>query len=155
MVSPDFYAAVQDAISRAVAQADDATVYMLTGWGNESEVVPIYLLPDSLPAQREAGGCPHCTYLGLWTESWPGFPGGPHGVIFLFEKGLRGMRGSQTFDGLTNNVYEVLIHELGHALQRDHVLDAMEAAGQAGYSAAGYRGLRGQTGCGSCPSRSI
>lgn len=109
---------------------DDAIRYM-------AQHIPLYLNVAATPDQAAAAGCPSCTYLGMWTDNWPGIPRDAdhqHGSIWLFEAGILGMRGDPVA-----NVYEVLVHEMGHALQRDHVLDAMEAerrAGVAGYQPA-------------------
>jgi hypothetical protein len=164
----DAVAAAQSAILERVP--DDAVRYMLTGWGKVSEVVPIWLAEAASPAQLAETGCPHCAYLGLWAPSWPGYPSSPHGMVWLFERSIRGMRKSMPADTaqlvylqpsllgikaahgpLVGNVADVLVHELQHALQRDHVLDAMERARAEGYATGGPPASRG---CGSCPSSS-
>ena len=82
--------------------------------------VPVYLQSHPTTEQAAAGGCVSCVYLGLWSDKWPGYPDAPHGMIWLFEDGIRQAR--NTFDG---QVYQTLEHELGHALGRDHVLDRL------------------------------
>lgn len=128
----DFKQAVISAIDRASKYPDDAVQYM-------SRFVPIYATRTPTQEQAQAGGCPSCTYLGLWAATWPGYPRAPHGSIWLFENGIRTVRGS-----LQDNTLAVLLHEFDHALQRDHVLDAMSAAKASG----SWRPWRA---CGSCP----
>lgn len=179
-VSPAFEQAVGLTISRLIPTAsnpgipDDSIVFMLTGWGIEEEQVPIYLLPKVDPRQAAAGGCPHCEYLGLWADYWPGYPPTKHGSIFLYEEGImrlveRGRLAStvsppfsereyladfildvaNTHGPLVGNICDVLVHELSHALQRDHVLDAMEAIAQGRPAAAVYHPQ--EASCNVCP----
>ena len=122
-LSEEFKAAVNQAWQIAtdpVQTQDDAIRYM-------ARAIPIYVEPIATPDQAAAAGCPKCIYLGMWSERWPGMPVEKHGIIWLFEAGIRTMRGN-----LVDNAYEVLTHEMGHALQRDHVLDAMEEERQRG-----------------------
>ncbi len=128
----EFQNAVKAAIDSASRWPDDAVQYM-------SHHVPVYAMTVPTPEQAKAGGCANCTYLGLWASSWPGYPPAPHGTIWLFETGIRSIGGD-----LRQNTLAVLLHEYDHALQRDHVLDAMAAAKAAG-SFTPYRG------CGVCP----
>ena len=79
-VSPTFKQAVDLTIAALVPTdqspgiPDDSVIFMLTGWGDLNQSVPIYLLPKIDPRQAAAGGCEHCEYLGLWANSWPGYP---------------------------------------------------------------------------------
>lgn len=97
---------------------DDAIVYAV-------KRVPVYAQYTATEEQARAGGCPTCTYLGLWTDRWPGYGVWPHGIIWLFEDGNQQETAREDSD-LTAVATRVLHHELGHALQRDHVLDALE-----------------------------
>lgn len=117
-VSREFYAAAEAAIALARQDPDLAVAYA-------AHVVPVYVATGPEPDQASAGGCVSCTFLGLWASSWPGYPAVEHGVIWLFEDGIR----SHTGASLTDEVHYVLLHELGHALQRDHVLDSMREEG--------------------------
>jgi hypothetical protein len=98
--------------------------------------VPVYTQRAPSLAQAHAGGCPPpCTYLGLWADEATAarlFPPGPwseepapHGIIWIFENGIRRVARGDVYQ----QVHTTLVHELGHALQRDHVLDAMEQQG--------------------------
>jgi hypothetical protein len=128
MVSQEFYRAVEDAIIVCRNWDDDAIAYA-------AYHVPVYVADRPTRAQARAGGCPACTYLGLWCDKWPGYPASPHGIIFLFEDGIASTAGMERTT-LTVKTTEVLHHELEHALQRDHVLDALERR-RAMYAAAG------------------
>jgi len=134
MVEPssEFKQAVHQALAAAARYPDDAIQYMAVH-------VPVYVGVNATPDQAAAGGCVKCTYLGLWAASWPGYPYAPHGSIWLFERGIRSVGGT-----LSENTLAVMVHEFGHALQRDHVLEAMEQAKARG-AWAPFRG------CGSCP----
>ncbi len=127
----------------------DAVQFMLDGKvGNEyhpEEKVPIYGQLEPTLRQQEEGGALGKVYLGLWARDWPGYPASPHGIIWVFEQGTRQFAASEGTD-LTTKVMEVVLHEFGHALDRDHVLDAMEARRQAAMA-------RPQSGCGSCRGR--
>lgn len=116
--SPEFIAAVEAARHRALEtggdQDDDAIRYM-------AETIPTYAQFAASPDQARAGGCPNCVYLGLWADRWPAYPDSRHGMIWLFDQGIRSVGGD-----LRAQVYQTLLHEYGHALQRDHVLDEME-----------------------------
>lgn len=143
ILSPQFVATVNQALQMAkdpTITRDDSRRWMASN-------IPIFLEDQASPQEAEAAGCPWCTYLGMWTPDWPGFPRSEHGLILLFEDAIRSMRGD-----LVANVYQVLTHEMDHALQRDHVLDAMEAERKAA-AASGYNiASNGQSarGCG-CP----
>jgi len=100
--------------------ADDAVAYM-------AQFIPIYTQYRPTPEQAKAGGCVNCTYLGLWADRWPGYPSYEHGIIWLFEEGIRSRSGD-----VQAQVFSTLIHEMDHALQRDHVLDALERKRSAG-----------------------
>lgn len=115
--TPEFVALVEDALAKASLAPDDAVRFM-------SYEIPVYVQPDADPDQKEAGGCSDCIYLGLWADQWPGFPEEKHGQIWLFEQGIRGTDQHLPLD---QRVYSVLVHEMDHALQRNHVLEDMEA----------------------------
>lgn len=115
MLTEEFKTAVRSAIDAANQAPDDAIRFM-------ARTIPIYLDDKASPEQGAAAGCPKCSYLGLWADHWPGYPSEPHGMIWLFENSIRTMG-----PDLVNHAYDVLVHEMSHALQRDHVLDAMEA----------------------------
>lgn len=90
-----------------------------------NRTIPVILQYAPTTQQAAAGGCPDCTYYGLWVNSWPGYPKPRdpvqnHGLIFLFESGVR--RG---FESLDEGVINVLLHEMDHALGNDHVLEDM------------------------------
>ena len=105
--------------------------------------VPVYLQTYATQEQAEAGGCATCTYLGLWTNQWPEYPMAPHGLIFLFEDGIR--RARNTFRG---QVYQTLEHELNHALGRDHVLDRLRELKMHGLDIDGMPIRADSRGCG-------
>lgn len=113
-VSEEFKQACEAARIAALGADDDAVRYM-------AEVIPIYAQARPTREQAMAGGCATCTYLGLWADRWPGYPNSAHGHIWLFDQGIRAIGGN-----LHRQVYSTLLHEFDHALQRDHVLDAME-----------------------------
>jgi len=130
-VSPQFVHAVEWAMTQA-RQSQDETVRFMVSY------IPIYAQYRPTRAQAVAGGCPTCTYLGLWADAWPGYEPAKHGLIFLFEEGIRSMGGA-----LREQVYATLIHEMDHALQRDHILHGvMEAK-----AAAMYRPYAPYVGC--------
>jgi len=112
-ISEDFITAVGAALAYARVSPDEAVRYMVDN-------VPIFgqFAPD--PIQAMAGGCSTCIYLGLWADRWEGKPSVPHGMIWLFESGIRKIGGS-----LETQTRATLLHEMDHALQRDHVLEAM------------------------------
>lgn len=160
-ISTGFHQAILTSIDLLSQVPDDAIQYLINGM---PQTVTIYGEPHASSSQASAGGCAHCTYLGLWADHWPGHQMGKHGAIWLFENGIRQMGTGQyndlvAWDGrplkgtpnmpdlLTSNTYEVFLHELGHALQRDHVLDALEAQKGAGASSSAR-------GCNVCPGRS-
>jgi hypothetical protein len=169
-VSEEFKYAAHAAIAALVETPDDSVVFMLTGFGRPEKAVPIYLDQNAARDQAQAGGCLDCTYLGLWSDQWPGYPPAPHGMIWLFEKGIRGMRKGMRSGGgrlmylepfvdelrasqgdLVGNTASVLLHELQHALNRDHVLDDLEQS-RALVTARGYAVRQERArGCGVCP----
>jgi len=120
-VTPDFLGAVQTAMYRASNHPDPAVRYAANN-------VPIYPFPKADRSQANAAGCPNCTYLGLWADHWSGYPTKRHGLIWLFEDGIR--RDGADLDAC---VYNVLMHEIDHALQRDHILEAMRDQRVAAY----------------------
>lgn len=135
-VSPEFMGAVQWALATAGQSPDEAVRYMV-------ETVPVYAAPRPDIAQAQAGGCPNCVYLGLWAARWTGYQQSPHGIIWLFEEGIRRMGGR-----LPQQTLGTLLHEFDHALQRDHVLEALGqhkalAAAAMGYRPAARRCCRG------------
>lgn len=77
--------------------------------------------------------CRACTFLGLWASYWPGYERSPHGIIFLFEDGIRKEIAKKREVGLNSTLQEeglrVFLHEVDHALQRDHVLEALGKTG--------------------------
>lgn len=129
-VSPEFMTAVELALAEAINSPDPAVAYM-------AEHVPVYMQVAPTQQQAVAGGCPHCWYLGLWANNWPGYQIVPHGTIWLFEAGIR----HSTPDVVTGAL-STLLHEMDHALQRDHVLEAMErkaaVLGRGAYAQVGY-----------------
>ena len=131
-VSPQFIQAVRAAIERAKSYPDEAVPYMVS-------VIPVWAAPYANQAMAEAGGCPNCTYLGLWASNWPGYQASQHGIIFLFDNGISQMGGD-----LVDNAYKVLLHEFDHALQRDHVLDALATRKRLALSARGCAVCPGQ-----------
>lgn len=133
-VSPVFREAVANAIQQAARYPDDAVQYM-------SYKVPVYMQTVPTEQQAIAGGCKNCTYLGLWAAAWPGYPQAPHGMVWLFEDGIARMGGD-----IFQQTMGVMLHEFDHALQRDHVLDAMKSD-QARGAFTPYRP------CGGCPGR--
>lgn len=102
--------------------------------------VPVYLQRHADLQQRIAGGSAAGIFLGLWADQWPGYPPSAHGIIWLFEDGIRMARNT-----LQGQVYETLEHELGHALGRDHVLDRLRELKAAGHSLEQY--VRGECNC--------
>lgn len=171
-LTPEFKAAVIQALDIARTLPDDALVYM-----TYPEHCGIYADDKATTEQAIAGGCENCSFLGLWADSWPGYTRTPHGVIWLYEDGIRQLKGNAddslqarhpgrydiVVDGygavrdkygpLTANILDVLTHEMAHALQRDHVLDALDADKASGAYVSG-RGMVAANvrGCGVCPS---
>lgn len=126
--SPEFAQAVSESLYLAANSVrDDAIAYMASG------AVPVYYGFAATAEQASAGGCPSCTYLGLWADNWPGYEAvpHPHGIIWLFEDGIRKYGTGKT---LTDKTLATLLHEYGHALQRDHVLDAVKERQRRGLS---------------------
>lgn len=116
-VSEEFAGAIQDIINALRYHEDPALRYMLAN-------IPIYAQWEPTGPQRRAGGCPNCTYLGLWANQWPGYTQTQHGIIWLFERGIRGKAQHEGID-LYDATAGVLLHELDHALQRDHILESL------------------------------
>lgn len=114
-ITPQFRSFVKAAIDELGDSEDPAVAYM-------SQQVPVFVQFAPTPQQARAGGCPDCTYLGLWANTWPGYDDTPHGMIWLFEHGIRRAGGD-----LYSRIVYTLLHEMEHALQRDHVLDALTA----------------------------
>lgn len=124
-VSSEFLEVVQVALSVARMSSDECVAFMAAG------NVPVYAQRRPDLAQARAGGCVACTYLGLWADTWPGYDYSEHGIIWLFEQGIRKQPGD-----LGQETLATLLHEMDHALQRDHVLEALgrqRAAAQTGY----------------------
>ena len=133
--SEEFKRAVGSALGLARVSPDEAVRYMV-------DFVPVYVQAAPTYEQAAAGGCPTCTYLGLWVDRWPGYPTAPHGSIFLFEDGIR-----KYSPDVYKQAYATLIHEMDHALQRDHVLQGLQRAKAAGW---GVQARPQRSGCGSC-----
>lgn len=136
--SPQFVEAVRAAVLRARTYPDDAIQYL----SSEQYGIPVYAQYKPNPEQARAGGCADCLYLGLWASFWNGYKQYPHGLIWLFEEGIRAQN-----NGVHDEAYRVLLHEFQHALQRDHVLDAMMAKQASGM----WRPNRPARGCNRCP----
>jgi len=115
-VSQEFLSAVRWASEQA-AQSDDEAVRFIIHY------VPVYAQARPTREQAIAGGCVRCTYLGLWTSSWPGYPDAIHGTIWVFEEGIRAQGGD-----LYQQTLATLKHEIDHALERDHVLEHLKQA---------------------------
>ncbi len=128
----NFFFVAGEAMRRASEQPDDATRYM-------ADNIPVYAVYDVTPEMNIAGQHPGAVYLGLWADPatarrW-GYDTDKHGTIWLFEKGLRSI-GSD----VAAATLKTLLHEMGHALQHDHVLDALEKAQARGlYTSPGSR----------------
>ena len=131
-VSSDFLAAVEAAVVRARQSPDECVAFMAAG------NVPVFAQRRPDLAQARAGGCTACTYLGLWADSWVGYEWSEHGIIWLFEEGIRKQGGD-----LTQQALITLLHEMDHALQRDHVLEALGRRQTATAAAAGVRDYDG------------
>lgn len=123
-VSAEFERAVKSAIAGVQESPDEAARFAM-------HYVPVFVQPEPTREQAIAGGCPTCTYLGLWTSNWPGYTAADmgipqdewHGVIFLFERGIRSMN-----PDLHAQTQATLVHEIDHALERDHVLEHLNRA---------------------------
>lgn len=113
MLSQEFIVALTEAQHLAAQSPDSAVAYM-------AQQVPTYAQERPTPEQARAGGCPTCTYLGLWASSWPGYTPSAHGTIWIFEEGVRRQGGN-----LVDAAYRTILHEMDHALQRDHVLERL------------------------------
>jgi len=110
-VSQEFLAAVKWASEQVAEDEDEAQRFAI-------HYVPVYAQAHPTREQAVAGGCTKCTYLGLWSNDWPGYPKTDHGTIWLFEQGIRSQGGD-----LYQQVLSTLKHEIDHALERDHVLE--------------------------------
>ncbi len=129
--SAEFRSNVDEALRRAAQVPDDATAYMATH-------VPVYVMADNTPEQAQAcGHSPETRLRGMWARQWSGYPSAPHGIVWIFEKGCR-MQGGEP----VGVILETIIHEFGHCLQRDHVLDALD-----------QRAAHSSRGCATCPGR--
>lgn len=141
--SQDFKDAFDLAIARLMGddfhpgEGDDAQVFM-------AQQIPVFLDSDATSDQAAAAGCVSCKYLGLWAPEWPGYAPTSHGTIWLFENGMR-----MQYPDLVSGMVGVLQHEMDHALQRDHVLEALEQARMQGWTRSAS-GLSVPSGCG-CP----
>jgi len=111
--SPEFVNAVNMALHNAIMSQDELVQFMV-------KQVPVYVQVAPTREQAQAGGCVGCVYLGLWADRWPGYPQMPHGMIWMFEQGIRSVGGN-----LQAQTLATLLHEMDHALQRDHVLEAL------------------------------
>ena len=137
--STEFDNAVRAAIDAAQNSPDEAVRFAI-------HYVPVYVQARPTHDMAVAGGCPSCTYLGLWAQSWPGYTARDlgiqqenwHGVIFMFEEGIR-----RQGVPLSIQAQQTLFHEIDHALQRDHVLEHLKVA-KAQYAA------QVRSGCGYC-----
>ena len=143
--SPQFQALVEAAQAYAVAHVkEDATIFLLTGFGDPrlaDHIVPIWAQYAANPTEAAAAGCESCRYLGMWSGNWPNLPPARHGNIILFEDAIMRLSGDPV-----KRCAEIIVHELGHALERDHVTDALEQL-----HASGYQLPSGPKGC-NCPS---
>lgn len=123
--SQQFMDAINNAEARAQQAPDDSIRYMTRN-------IPVFALkhptPEMQKAAQRSAGCTACVVLGLWVKEWPGYPPNCHGTIFLYEDGITmaGAIPGAASNSLEDKTYSVLVHEFGHALQRDHVLDTME-----------------------------
>ena len=117
--SADFMAMAEWARQRAMESEDPAVAFAAAN-------VPIFTMPYPTTGMAQAGGCGSCTYLGLWASDWPGYEPSEHGIIWLFEHGIttRARNGD-----VQQQTLLTLEHEIDHALQRDHVLEAMQRQG--------------------------
>lgn len=102
--------------------------------------VPVFLQTRPDLEQRQAGGCLNCTYLGLWTDHWPGYGKPDHGLVFLFEDGIKARA---TQGNLETQTFETLRHEIDHALQRDHVLEKLQHIQARGWTVRQWIAVRG------------
>lgn len=134
--SPEFVTAVNQALMLAQQSTDEPIAFA-------AQVVPVY--PQRVPdeAQLHAANAAGKILLGLWVDEWQGLPRAEHGIIFLFEEGIRYMPGQ-----MAHQVYLTLLHELDHALQRDHVLDDLNARKAAAYNM--QAAAQSYGGCGVC-----
>ncbi len=115
-VSTEFFDAVQWATEQAAQSNDELVRFAI-------HFIPVYPQREPTPAQARAGGCSTCTYLGLWSDAWPGMPRTEHGTIWLFENGIR-----KYSTDLYDQVLKTLLHEIDHAVQRNHVLESLNEA---------------------------
>ena len=126
IVTAEFIDAAEAAIAYVRNSDDPQVAYAAAN-------VPIFIMPFPNSAQAHAGGCPSCTYLGLWANKWEGYAPSTHGIIWLYEDGIR----SKAHGDLINQTIKTLEHEIDHALQRDHVLAAMRSKGLLGEAPTG------------------
>lgn len=115
-VSTEFMEAVHWAAEQAGKSNDELVSFAI-------HYIPVYAQTEPTPQQARAGGCEKCTYLGLWSDAWPGMPRTEHGTIWLFENGIR-----KYSSNLYDQVLETLLHEIDHAVQRNHVLESLNQA---------------------------
>lgn len=92
-----------------------------------ASVVPIWTMRDATPEMKKAGRCEHCRFLGLWAASWPGYDPEAHGHIWLFEDGIREQARRERI-AVMDQIANTLVHELDHALERNHVLEHLRKA---------------------------
>ena len=106
-----------------------------------ASVVPIWTMRDANPEMKRAGRCPGCRFLGLWAKKWTGYTDEEHGHIWLFEEGIR-EEARRKGISLSDQLADTLIHELDHALERDHVLEHMRRAQATGQWPEEFRARR-------------
>ena len=99
-------------------------------------VVPIDAMRDATPEMKRAGRCVPCRFLGLWAMTWPGEEPSPHGHIWLFEDGIREEARRRRIS-LSDQIADTILHEIDHALERDHVLEGLQQAKAEGWWPAG------------------
>ena len=117
--SEDFIHEVQIALNEVVGQHPDKAVRYA------AEVVPVYVMPYPTSELEAAASCDFCHHLGRWIPGSHDGVDAPHGTVYLFEKGITDEAEANRHD----NTYGALVHELGHALNRDHVIEEMTAKG--------------------------
>lgn len=127
----EFHEATRRALDAARTVDDACVQYVL-------QHVPVYIQPFPTPEQLRQSGARGKMLLGIWAPRWPGLETGPHGLIVLFEEGIR-WSAENHGNALNTETLAVLLHEIQHALQRDHILQAVEKEQEAwGASARGY-----------------
>lgn len=116
--SPQFDQMVRAAISQIKTTHPDPGVRYVM------ENVPIFMNRTPTKQLARAAGCEECMFLGAWSAAWPGYPQSKHGIIWTFEDGI--VRQAQNKGiSVPTQIEDTLIHEAGHSLGRDHVLDEM------------------------------